>query len=140
MLDMTLWQTRLEDGSTGFKQIGTVFDFAVAQKQLKRAPGAFILLGRETPDQNDELDEVDQLVTAEVGIIIATRHDGDASGARNIDQLNLLRGQVDGLMLGWQPEGTLDPVEFGGGSPLGFANQVLWWMDIYRTQYIKSGA
>lgn len=136
MLDLADWVTRLQS-QTDLKKVGLAADLEAARRDLKQMPAAFILLGRETVQRNEELDEVGQLVDVEVIVAIAIDNAGAKTGARNIDQLKTIREQIDARLLGWQPSTAEDKVEYDGGRLLGFSNQILWWADSYATQYLK---
>jgi len=137
MLNLTLWQTKLDIANTDLKKVGLAADLIAAKKELKQAPAAFLIIGTEKAGANSLMGAVDQTVTVNVGVAIAVKNAGAKTGAKNIDQLKVIRDQIDAVLLGWQPDDANEQVEYVSGRLLGFSNQVLWWMDFYQTTYTK---
>lgn len=137
MLDLTLWETKLQDASTDLKKIGRASGLAQAQQELKQDPAAFFIPGTEKAGENRFGNAVDQTVTVAVGVVIGIKNAGAKTGAKNIDELKTIRAQIDNALLGWQPADANDQIEYVSGRLLGFNDQVLWWMDFYQTTYTK---
>ena len=137
MHNLTLWQAQLEAASTDLKKIGLSANLAQAQKELKQDPAAFVFPGPDKAGPNTLVNAVSQSVSATVSIVIAIKHAGAKTGGKNIDELNVVRQQINDALLGWQPADADDQVEYANGRLIGFNNQVLWWIDNYQTTYTR---
>ena len=111
------------------------FEVAAAAKPAA-VPAAYVLPLQEHPGTHELACAVAQLVTASFGIALAITNVADAKGCAALLDIGELRKSVRQVLLGWVPAGAQFPMEFGGGALLGFKNGVLWWQDIYVTQYL----
>ena len=116
------------DGAAAFE--------AAAEAKPSAVPAAFVLPLQEQAGANELGCAVAQLVTVSFGIALAITNRADAKGCNALLDIGALRKSVRQALLGWVPEGAQFPMEFGGGALLGFKNGVLWWQDIYVTQYL----
>ena len=129
-------ETRLKSvGALNLVAGAAAFEVAAAAKPTA-VPAAYVLPLQEHPGANELACAVAQLVTASFGIALATTNVADAKGCNALIDIGALRKSVRQALLGWVPAGAQFPMEFGGGALLGFKNGVLWWQDIYVTQYI----
>ena len=134
-MDITLWVQRIESAKDKLRFVGTAADLAIARKELRQHPAAFVLPGREQAQPNDLMNDVYQTVQVEVGVVLAVRHAGSVIGSAHVDALNGLRSEVRSALLGWIPDDGNQQVEFVDGRLLDFDKRVLWWMDSYRSEY-----
>ena len=113
-------------------------DFAAAAETAPPAmPAAYVLQLQEAAGSNALSCAVAQTVTASFGIALAVTNVTDAKGAAAQADLKTVRAAVGPALLGWTPDGdTYAPLEYAGGALLGFKNGVLWWQDVYVTQFI----
>ena len=109
---------------------------AAAEARPTALPAAYVLPLQEQPGANELACAVAQMVTASFGIALAITNVADAKGGGALLDIDALRKSVRQGLLGWTPDGAQFPMEFGGGALLGFKNGVLWWQDIYVTQYL----
>ena len=122
---------------SALKLVSDAADFETAAGTKPMAvPAAYVLPLQEHPGANELGCAVAQMVTAAFGIALAITNVADAKGGRALLDLGALRKQVRLALLGWVPDEAQFPMEFGGGALLGFKNGVLWWQDIYVTQYL----
>lgn len=122
---------------TLLKKVSGAADFATAAASRPLAiPAAYVL----PLDEQSRPSEVDGFVLQEVraafGVALAVANVADAKGEAAVVSLDPLRQSVRATLLGWEPAAGCLPFEFGGGSLLGFRDGVLWWQDIYVTQFL----
>ncbi len=129
--------TRLETLSL-LNLVAGAADFAAAAESTPLAtPAAYVLPLQEAASSNALSCAVAQTVTASFGIALALTNVADAKGVAALADLKTVRAAVGPALLGWTPDGDVySPLEFAGGALLGFKNGVLWWQDVYVTQFI----
>lgn len=135
MLDLTLWQDRLNSAQTDLKKVGLAASIPEARKNLKQDPAAFFIPVSDRAGANAFGNAVHQTVTIQIGVLIAIKHAGAITGKKNIDELTVIRKQIDSVLLAWEPADATDMVIYSGGRLIGFNDQVLWYQDIYQTTY-----
>lgn len=120
------------------KLVAGAVDFAAAAEAAPPAtPAAYVLPLQEAASANQLSCAVAQTVTASFGIALAVSNVADAKGVAALADLKPVRRAVGPALLGWTPDGeTYSPLEYAGGALLGFKNGVLWWQDVYVTQFI----
>lgn len=100
-------------------------------------PAAYVLLGKETP--NDKPVSTRQSVTVNFGVVIVARDvSSRATNIQNVKQLaNPVIGAVRDLLIGKTVHfiDGVRPISWVGGQTLGFQNGVLVWIDSYQTQH-----
>ena len=122
---------------SALKLVSGAADFeAAADSRPTAIPAAYVLPLQELAGPNELGCAVAQLVTASFGIALATTNVSDAKGRGALVDIEALRKQARQALLGWVPAGAEFPMEFGGGALLGFKKGVLWWQDVYVTQYL----
>lgn len=127
--------TRLT-GTAPLKLVAGAADFATAAETKPAALAAAYVLPLHEAAGANQLDcAVMQMVSVSFGIAYAVANVADAKGKAALTALEQVRQAGRDKLLGWAPEGA-DPLEYGGGALLGFKNGVVWWQDIYTTQYL----
>ncbi len=100
-------------------------------------PAAYVLLGKETP--NDKLVGTRQSVSVNFGVVIVARDASClATNIQNVKQLaNPVIGAIRDLLIGKTVQfiDGVRPVTWVGGQTLGFQNGVLVWIDSFQTQH-----
>ncbi|OCG20028.1 hypothetical protein A9G22_01550 [Gilliamella sp. App2-1] len=100
-------------------------------------PSAYVLLGKETP--NDNPVGTRQSVNVNFGVVIVARDlSSHATNIQNVKQLaNPVIGAVRDLLIGKTVQfiDGVRPVTWVGGQTLGFQNGVLVWIDSFQTQH-----
>ena len=100
-------------------------------------PAAYVLLGKETP--NDKPVSTRQSVTVNFGVVIVARDvSSRATNIQTVKQLaNPVIGAVRDLLIGKTVQfiDGVRPINWVGGQTLGFQNGVLVWIDSYQTQH-----
>lgn len=120
------------------KLVSGAADFATAAESRPRIlPAAYVLPLQEGAGSNAlSAGGVAQLIAASYGVALAVANVSDATGRAALLDLKTVRDALSPALLGWTPGDDLAPFEFGGGSLLGFHNGVLWWQDVYSTEFI----
>lgn len=100
-------------------------------------PSAYVLLGKETP--NDKAIRTRQSVSVNFGVVIVARDlSSIATNIENVKQLaNPVIGATRDLLIGSKIEAVSGArqISWIGGQTLGFVNGVLVWIDSYQTQH-----
>lgn len=123
-------------GISALKLVGGAADFATAAASRPAAlPACYVMPLDEDPRPSEVDGFVLQEVRASVGVALAVANVSDAKGRAAAVGLESLRQAVMAGLLGWVPGDGCLPFEFGGGSLLGFRAGVLWWQDIFVTQF-----
>ena len=132
---------RLSDQCPSLNLVGGGAEYAIAMTSLTTFPAAFALPSREiaAPPAWASM-VIEQRVAGEFGVAIAVRNLGDKTGKAAVGTLHPVRIEVRNALLNWQPpgdevEGPFDGCEFVGGEITAFANNILWWTDIFRTAF-----
>lgn len=119
------------------KLVSGAADFATAAEAKPLAlPAAYLLPLQEQPGANQLSMAVAQVVTASFGIALAIANVADAKGRAALADLAAVRAAVGPALLGWAPNEDCTPLEYAGGALLGFKSGVLWWQDVYVTQFV----
>ena len=104
-------------------------------------PSAYVLLGKETP--NDKAIGTRQSVSVNFGVVIVARDlSSIATNIENVKQLaNPVIGATRDLLIGSKIEAVSGArqISWIGGQTLGFVNGVLVWIDSYQTQHFIGG-
>lgn len=125
---------RLQSQIPQLRKVGVAADIPTAQELLKQVPAAFVVPLAETADSNElESGAISQAITYRFGVLWAAMNLRDASGEAAQNDLEAIRSAGKTALLGWQPDGTMDPCLFGGGQLLQVADRVLWWQDVFVT-------
>ena len=134
MIQATIEQLRT---STLIAQVGGSADID-PDINVQSLPAAFVVLGGERASDNTHTGAIQQLVTSQFVVMYAVRNVRDADGVESAVELEPLRKEVHGLLIGWAPESKYDPLIFRSGQLLQMDDAgVLWWVDTFETQFIK---
>ena len=134
MIEATI--ARLE-GVPALNLVAGSVDYESAAATAPRVmPAAFVLPLREVPKENALGDAVAQMVTASYTVALAVSNKADAGGRAAMVDLTAVRREVRKQLLGWVPEDGATPYEYAGGALLGFKNGVLWWQDVFATEFL----
>jgi hypothetical protein len=140
MLDLVLVRDRLlEHPDCPLRDVRITGNVEQAMQESVQAPRAMLLdLGEEFRANPLYSGQVSQFVRAEFGVLLAV-----PDHARRDATSVLLepRSYVRRSLLGWapDPQGPLQAFEGRRGRLMG-AGPVLWWLDIFSTEYIETGA
>lgn len=123
---------------TALKRVAGAASFAAAQVDAIVTPSAYVLPMTDTASPNRMLSgAVEQRVSERFAVVLAITNARDPRGSAANDDLEVIRSAVMGNLLGWQPAGGYDPIEYGGGRMLALANFILWWQMEFTTAYYE---
>lgn len=135
-LDLNLIVARVTAQVSALKRVAESMDIPSAADDLKAvAPAAYVLPLQDPAGPNALANAVSQQVTARFGVLLAVRNFRDPRGEAARSELTPLRSSVADALLNWQPGADYTPCEYGGGRLLQLTDQVLWWIDEYRTSF-----
>lgn len=122
-----------------FKQVDLAGGLDEAVKNARgvpQSPAAFVLPLRDVAQPNRySAGAHAQQVASEFGVLIGVRNLAASNYGRAIDELKEAREAAFGALVGWQPDGADDAIEFRRGSLRGLSNGVLWWLDEFGTSW-----
>lgn len=132
---------RLKAQVTGMREIDGATSLDAAMRGLVAAPALYLIpladRGRELPHTGT----VDQLISVLFGVLIVLDTARSAQGLDVILELEAVRAQVRGALVGWVPDAdTGEPVTYAGGELVQFQGDGhLWWSDEFSlTTYYRS--
>ncbi len=122
------------------RQVSGAAQLARAAENLKQTPSAFVLPNAERPSGNSTgTMVVRQQNTVRFGVILAVQNLSDSRGQKAQADLRVLRTQIMAVLLGWEPDEDMNPIEYTGGRLMQVTDQVLWWQDDFlTTHYLRS--
>lgn len=128
---------RLKASVPAFKLVGEANDFqAAAEKNPNIGPAVFVFSTGDSAEDSKVVGRVRQKVTTTIAVVYAVKNVGNAQGAGNSALLDTLKQSARAALMGWQPDGTVDPLSFVSGNQLAFRQGWQWWMDSFKTQLI----
>src|SRR3990167_9136849 len=135
-LNLALIVTRLAGQVTDLKRVAEAVDLASAEDDIKNlSVVAYVVPARDPAGPNTLANAVDQLVTSTFGVVIGIKNFRDPRGDAARAQLTPIRSAVCDALLNWQPGADYTACEFSGGRLARLTDQVLWWVDEYRTTF-----
>jgi hypothetical protein len=103
--------------------------------------GCYLFQERIAASPNGMINATMQRLTETIAVLIVVRNVQDARGGDAADAVFALRALINAALLDWQPDPGADPLEYGGGTLVTFADGFLIWKDSYMTnQYLRAGA
>jgi len=101
---------------------------------VPQSPAAFVtLLGEDAQPNRYGTGAHAQTVARRFGVLLAVRDVSDADGGKAVETLDSVRAAVMSKLVGQQPEGFEDTIEFRRGSLVDVSNGVSWWLDEFGT-------
>lgn len=121
-----------------FKAVGTLAEVEALENIARVAPAAYIVPEevRVIETASGGLDADVQTHQLQFGVLLITRHAGDASGARAADALGPLREAVAAALCGWMPTGCSVQVRFARGELNACAEGTTMWLDHFTVERI----
>jgi hypothetical protein len=129
-----LIQARIAAQIPAFKEVAGASSLtAILQGRLSES-GCYIFREKNAPEANELVNAISQRVIVSIGLVIVVRNVKDAHGNDADDISFNLQNSLKTALLGWQPEAGSDPMQFGGGGLVSFANGYHIWKDTFITQ------
>ena len=91
-------------------------------------PAALVFTGRDSSDESNADNRVDQRTNREVWIYTVC----------NTDDLDDLRQRLFDAALGWQADGSWDALQHERGEVRDISGHRIWWLDVFRTWRMNS--
>ncbi|HEX9391480.1 MAG TPA: hypothetical protein VF928_09235 [Usitatibacteraceae bacterium] len=123
----------------GFRQFGGAADLLAAQEAKPTTPSLFVLSARERAQPSQRAGDVLQRVPCVIALVYAVSNVADIRGKAASDALRLVRAPTLQRVIGWSPTVDNAPIQFVGGTLVGFKDQVLWWQDEISSDYYLQG-
>lgn len=121
---------------TTFKLVGGAAEYGSAVSALAASPAAFAVEGRNTAQPSTTLSVVTQRVTVTFSVLIAVQMQADSRGQAGQAAVEAARVAVRSALLGWTPDGAIEPCAYAGGLLSDFIPGLLWWQDDYTTAHL----
>lgn len=139
-MDLAPLIERLRAQLTGFKAVGGAADLDAIGNGVVPSPSCYLFPMAESADDNATFGRFEQRVRVAFAVVLAATNRRDATGAAALADLEALRRDVKGALVGWPPDPvTGEPVHFTGGHLLRFEDGLLWWADEFIvTTYERS--
>lgn len=136
LLDLSLWRDRLQEELPEIRDIGTAANLASAYTSVLSPPSIFFVPGGDTASsQPYGSGAIIQEVTSIIDVLLCVSNVADGhGGAAWQDDLQPLRTKILNLLHGWTPEEIAGPLEYRGGRPVSFDQQLFWWVDSFSAQ------
>jgi hypothetical protein len=140
MIDLII--TRLKTHSataTLFRAVEGLAELAALTGPPVLKPALYVFPLREDPEPNiAAFGEISQKVDVTIGVMIFAQNLGDATGARALADIQVLRAAVKAALHGYSPTGW-QPLQLGPGELADLAGGVAQWQDSY-TSWRREGA
>ncbi|MGD9539089.1 MAG: hypothetical protein AB7P52_17790 [Alphaproteobacteria bacterium] len=107
---------------------------ALDDRGAPQAPQAWVIPLTEAAGENRMVNIVAQTVRAEIAVVLAFRHVGDARGEAATLALEALRTDVRRALQGWAPEGHT-PLELVGSALVSYDDGIVWWQTNFRSEF-----
>jgi hypothetical protein len=136
-----LIEARVREEIPNFKEVAGAADLANVMAGRLSDAGCYIFQERVTATESDLIGATMQRLAVSFAILIAVRNVKDARGGDAADASYLLQDLLKTALLGWSPDASADPLEYGGGALVSFTNGFFVWKDSFIThQFIRTGA
>ncbi len=97
--------------------------------------GCYIFKEKSISSENSLINAVNQRVVDRLSIVIVTRNTTDQKGSDSSDNSELLQNAVMNEILGFEPTGGYEPIEYAGGSLVSLTNGFYIWLDTYKSAH-----
>lgn len=136
-MDLDSIVERLKASVPALREIGgsATLDAAVKANRFAQ-PAAYVLPRKESGAENEiGPNGYSQLVKTSFSVVLVVKNVGDARGKKAHGDLQEVRGAVQQALINWKPEWAANPVEFDSGVLAEMDAGVIWWEDVYRTEF-----
>lgn len=116
-------------GGVWFRQVGGAAEFARIRPEALPLPAAWIV---RAADKARHAGERAEDVTLAFDVVIAIENVRDHKQGETDDILLKYRIAVKNLLLGWEIESDVRPIQFTGGQVLEYTDGDLYWRDRYE--------
>lgn len=126
------WRDRLTAETTGL-DVKRAADFVSAQGDHRRDT-IYVMYSSDDarPNEADVVGAVRQLHTVGVDVVYAVTNLRSAIGDDAVEEIEQVREQVLGALVGWEPPSGDSAIVYRRGRVLAFENRTLWWQDSFE--------
>ncbi len=134
-----LIESRIRTQIPAFKEVAGAADMANVMAGRLTDSGCYIFQERVTAAESQLANAIMQRLTVTFAVLVVVRNVKDARGGDAADASYTLQAALKTALLGWCPEAGADPLEYGGGALVSFANGFFIWKDTFIThQFIRA--
>jgi len=134
-----LLESRIKAQIPAFKEVAGAADMANIMAGRLTDLGCYIFQERVTAAESQLANAIMQRLTVTFAVLIVVRNVKDARGADAADASYTLQAALKTALLGWTPDAGAEPLEYGGGALVSFANGFFIWKDTFIThQFIRA--
>lgn len=90
-------------------------------------PCAFVVPLDDTPEKNQSMNSIRQLLDDSFAVIVAVSNVADERGQGAVRSIHAIRAALWSALLGWQPSGRHDGIEYQGGQLISLDRARLWY-------------
>lgn len=134
-MDMAVVKSRLAElmGNQLHTIEGAAAFAAVLDSQSFRAPSAYLVPLAEQGEASQTYNPVMQRRGMQFGVVWVVQNLYDGQGEAAQTELVAIRDLGFASLIGWEPDGNHEPVQFVRGDLMDFNNQFLLWQDVFAT-------
>lgn len=131
------WRQRLESETDGL-DVKRVADLPAARDTHYRDT-VYVMYSSDDarPDESDVIGAVRQLHTVGVDVIYAITNRRSEDGDEAVEEIEAVREQVLGALVGWQPPDGDSAIVYRRGRVLSFDRGTLWWQDSFEVREFR---
>ncbi len=135
-----LIESRIRAQIPDFKEVAGAADMANIMAGRLSDAGCYVFQERVVAAESNLIGATMQKLTVSFAVLIVVRNVKDARGSDAADASYGLQTSLKTALLGWCPDAGADPLEYGGGALVSFANGFFIWKDTFIThQFIRAG-
>ncbi len=112
-------------------------EFSAAQRDTRRDT-AYVILGDETAQASDLVNDVRQIRTLGVLVVLAISNQRPDRGTDGVSEVEVARAKVQAALLGWEPPDALGVVTFRRGRLAEFEAGRIWWQEEWEVQRLTT--
>lgn len=126
---------RLEERLSWARKVQGAADLSRASERQQFGADLYVVDLGERAGANQRGNSHRQRVDINIGIFQWSRHVGDATGGKALEQLETRREQLLAALVNWAPSPEDDPFEFVEGRLVRFEPPGVLWSDRFKTTY-----
>lgn len=132
---------RLMDAGTPFRISGGASELAAVKDTPPQTPAVFVFSGADRSEKDLTTGRrVRQRTSVDISVVICTSNLSASHGAAAAEDIEELKTFVRGRVLGFKPEGALDPLQHVEGELQQALAGTVWFEDVFTTTYyVKEG-
>ncbi|MGD9476144.1 phage tail terminator protein [Shinella sp. G-2] len=131
---ITSLKTRLLAPGTPFRIAGGATDLATVKDAPPQSPAVYVFCGTDRSEKDGTTrSKVRQRCTVDISVVIVTTNLSAQHNAAAADDVETLKKFVRGRLLGFVPDGALDPLQHVEGEMQQAIAGTVWFEDVFVT-------